>query len=304
MLLNDAVRALKTIEIPESNTQPLTPESPIKTGADTQSPDVSIIEPLQFVVGATVWSLALSNSTALHEACFAHIRLMDREDCTIKLQTIVGCKSWVMICLLEAVKLSQWAAEMRSHHTLSVRELARRAQEIEDRIERGICEDLGVAVTLEGYMDTYFRAFDSEIDEAAILCISHIFALATLTLIHITVEGLNAELAEVQDTIKRTLQSVQVVRRHNLWLVLCRLVWPLTITACAALDNDDQRNKIKELLRLATEGIVESEESAGESHCKVMEVVERVWQFRRSTVDANLNLDQLMDFLETPVLLM
>lgn len=95
-----------------------------------------IREGLEFLVANVLWFdilACISTSTApqLPYKCWLGVDGLDTAD-------LMGCQNWALSAIGDIASLNQWKDESGREGSLSVRELASRAYEIEMRLEEGI----------------------------------------------------------------------------------------------------------------------------------------------------------------------
>lgn len=197
--------------------------------------------------------------------------LMDQPG-LIQMEQIMGCKNWVMEAILEVGMLDRWKREEQEHRRLSLKALAKRALAIEDLIESGLKETIGI-----GLVDR----------------ITNIYATSALTYMHTVVSGLNPNLTEVQDSVSTTIVLINRLSDNQ---IIQKLIWPLTITGCMATRN--QEDVFRTLINIS------GTTSSGWRNCwGMLKIWEGAWKMRDTPGQPFLTWEDFINNQSPPMLL-
>lgn len=298
---------------------PLTPESCSESYAAFGDLSPQMRPALSFMVTTFTWFIALSpNASTSQFGLTQQSEVLQSPAANKHIEMVCGCHSWVYFDLIDATLLQRWAQEARANRTFTVRELAHRAQDLEERLETSIAQTLHPANTLEERLRCSSLATESQhyqlivdgghtsetLESRQILCISVIFAIATLTYIHLIVEGFNPNSPEIRSNVLRILAALAALPEEDKPAVLPRLIWPITITGLVAGDDHAAQLSVKKFLIAATKqpGGVAGAPSASAS--TLLQVIEDTWE-RHETAEQTIALDlaTVANVLGLPVLL-
>ncbi|KKY27596.1 putative regulatory protein [Diplodia seriata] len=250
---------------------------------------------LKFVVNVFVWIDALARvATGSTPIFHGRGHLLRRPAGMMQLEQLTGCENWVVSHMVDIGALDEWKKEMQATQRLSLRDLVARAAAIEGPLTKAAAARLGSTESVAarvGGLDAHRKANRRT-------CVTHLFALAALTYLHVVVSGFNPALDEVRRTVADTLAALEALPDPRL---LVHLAWPLTVTGCMAQPH--QEGVFRDLLARADQG---SGSGGGDDpalgRCRVaMQVMEGVWKRRDSLPD---NWAAAMQLGGTPVLLL
>jgi hypothetical protein len=158
-------------------------------------------------------------------------------------QSATGCQAWILLRIMDATSLEKWKAEQERQGNLSVRELVKRAAELEAAVEDGIktLSSLGQHSTHD--TTTSSNRTDGWSDAAQ----TSIFAHALLTHIHTIVSGALSGVPEIRQSIDRTIRAWESpsLSRTRPRPMLRSLAWPYCVSA--SLASGAQRDVFREL---------------------------------------------------------
>ncbi|EPE08910.1 regulatory protein [Ophiostoma piceae UAMH 11346] len=171
-----------------------------------------------------------------------------------KLKDIFGIEDWVMVTMLDIAVLKAWKQRERAKGTLSLKELARRADAIEDRIVQGLA-DLARRKPVSLPPGPFSASGPSEPNawvprrqtppnlplptrEEKIYMVTSTHLNAALLLLHIVVSGFYPNLQEIRRGVIETLEALEYMREH------CDIninSWPMCVAGCLALESEYPR---------------------------------------------------------------
>lgn len=275
----------------------------------------------EFVIAVFVWFNALSCASLGSQSIFYdHRHLLKRENGAVQMQHLTGCSNWVVAEIIEIAALEQWKKEAYEKRCLSIRELACRAQAIEERLNRQIGQTLHPAKELKDRL----QGFDDETSNAtagafsgarvwdnerrrqrAAFCLTHIFALASLTYLHVIVDGFNPRLPEIRSSVSRTLAAFHGLLPEDAELLVPRLTWPLCVTGLMVSNDQQQQRVIKRYLTPAGSG---RQDLVGSLVCSsassVLQVLEEAWRVHEEHMAAaSFDWAAATSILGSPILL-
>ncbi|OQD89065.1 hypothetical protein PENANT_c003G05838 [Penicillium antarcticum] len=168
--------------------------SSIPLSEQYRSPKSGMVEGLQFLTVAVIWSdifacVATGRAPRLPYQQWLRIQGLNTAD-------LMGCENWVMVVIGDLAHLSIWKEKQEEEGMLSIRELASRGKEIERCLEGGI-QDLDLA-----------RCAHPGV-ESSTNWVSRLFAYAALVLLHTIVSGPLPALPEIQSAVSRAIGTLQ-----------------------------------------------------------------------------------------------
>ncbi|PGH23489.1 hypothetical protein AJ80_02443 [Polytolypa hystricis UAMH7299] len=141
----------------------------------------------------------------------------------LQLEQISGCDDWVVSIIRETIELEKWKRSAKRQRTLRVRDLASRAVDIEQRLEKRISDMFGPK---DGFVD-HLRSLMSETPRqrrafsrngwrstlahwrrASAFCITYLYALTTMTYLHVVVDGFKPDLPEIEESVSRAVSAI------------------------------------------------------------------------------------------------
>ncbi|KAH6674829.1 C6 transcription factor [Halenospora varia] len=198
-----------------------------------------------------------------------HQRIL--ETLGIDLGSLFGCANQVMVLIFETALLDNWKREAEQNRQLSMIELVKRGSKIEERLQQEIgnlerthsLEELN----LEESSGNNLLASQDEI--------TNIFALSTLTYLHVVISGAQPELPEIAESVSKTITAFKYLSEPRL---LRNLVWPFCISGCLALE--EQQSFFRELFSKAN-AVSSNIGTCGQA----FEIMEECWKMRQTCFD-------------------
>ena len=172
-------------------------------------------------------------------------RLLSSPTFAHAVQSATGCQAWILLRIMDATSLEKWKAEQERQGNLSVRELVKRAAELEAAVEDGIKTLSGLLQHSTHDTTTSSNSADGWSDAAQ----TNIFAHALLTHIHTIVSGALSGVPEIRQSIDRTIRVWESPSPSPSWTrprpMLRSLAWPYCVSA--SLASGAQRDVFREL---------------------------------------------------------
>lgn len=185
------------------------------------------------------------------------------EDERIQLCKLMGCKNWVMVLIMEIAILDDWKKTSQESGKLSMRELARRARTIEDRLTVGMKKNLEEPI--------YILRDPCGIRSSESRSVSYIFACSALIYLHVVLSGAHPDLPEIRESVSKSVKAFQALPDPT-WVR--HLVWPFCIAGCmATVDRQDVFRDIATAANLDGQIFGNFE--------KALAIMERCWEGRQ-----------------------
>jgi hypothetical protein len=234
-----------------------------------------------------------------------HAEVLDGVSPLLPCEEFFGCHNWVILIISQISTLDAWKKEMRRAKTLSVVELVQRASCIEARLRAGI-EALD-AIPMNTLNDPSARAPDQPFlgagPEYAIeignirttpsqAFHTKIWAMSALSYLAVVVSGYQPSLPEMQANVAATMDLFRLMPSP---LCLRTFVWPLTVTGCLALP--DQESFFRELV-----GNMGSMQVFGTVK-EGLSIMSEVWQHRNCVTPDTWDIATCLNVLGHPSLL-
>ena len=198
---------------------------------------------------------------------------LDNADSKVQLQHLMDCKNWVMTIIREIAVLEDWKKGMVSDGVLNVRELVRRAGDIEQRLEIGTAKLTERLLQVSNRYGAYVKNYMDRCSKDLVVSkITHVFACAAQVYLNVVVSGPNPKLPEVRECVARTLTALNALSAAEL---IRNVAWPFCIAGCMAAH--DQEQNFRDLAFAA-----KIDEHIFGTSWKAMEVMETCWMMRRS----------------------
>jgi len=178
--------------------------------------------------------------------------------CSLQLSIITGCQDWAILHLAEVLQLQEWKYAARSHHSLSTKELARKAQDLETRLITGIA-------AIEGNDQERRLPRQDSLLSNLVTCV---FARVAGTLLHAVASGFDCDLLEIREGVEHTRAALEKITDRK---ILMKLALPICVSA--SLASKDQEPFFRIVLA-ALQG------SAPRKHGIVLSIVEECWESR------------------------
>lgn len=181
-----------------------------------------------------------------------------------KLRDGLGGADWVMLTYLDIALLREWKQKMTQSGTLSLRELARRADEIEERLNEGLS-------TLAASEPSTALSYG----ERQKRMVTNVHINGALVLLHVVVSGFYPNILEIRKAVMQTLNALEYMREHS---DVYFPSFPYCVAGCLALESDYQR--FRDLVPPPKK----------ESHPPVLakwtlEILEECWKTRKSQAE-------------------
>jgi hypothetical protein len=184
---------------------------------------------LKFLLGSfvSIDIIASASTRSVPFLAINHTQVLD--NIGISLEPLIGFQNSVMALLLEIVSLDHWKNEAQSVSKLSIVDLAKRGDKIQERLRQELATTKKVSLgqALYGSPDTSTQAPTHP-------AISKIFILAAITYLHVVVSGPYPAVPEITNNVAETIGAFKTLKDVSL---LRYVVWPLCITGCLALEE-------------------------------------------------------------------
>lgn len=283
-------------ELPPLPLPPATPhQKPLPNTAD-QSALVFFVSLLLFV--DVVASTTLGKSPSLQP--YHDSLLKPREDgkCSLRLESVIGCQNWVLVCVGEISGLCGWKSEAKQNGTFSVVDLVKRAECISHALEKGL-ESLNTRAfspnpdgTTTSRLEAYYTRHDKGIDNASTATATRAWAHAAELYLAVTLSGWQTNSAEVQESVEKVLHLLQTIESPA---QLRSLSWPLCVAGCLALPGQEQD------FRVIVRDMGELRDFGTLAHA--MRIMEAVWASRYKVDRAACDIAAFLSIFGPPALL-
>ncbi|CZS97029.1 related to C6 transcription factor [Rhynchosporium graminicola] len=223
---------------------------------------------LQVTVGALIFFDIIASTSTRSEPSinFDHRQIMN--ELGINMQSLFGCSNRIIELILDIAYLDSWKKECEKNRRLSVVELVKRGAKIEEDLRQYIDN-----VETENPLGNILTKATNSYASSAHTEITHIFALAAHTYLHVVISGAHCELREIADSVSQTVNAFKVMSDPQL---LRNLVWPFCVTGCLA--SREKQPFFRELISAA--GITSS--TLG-TCWQAFEIIEECWEARKTT---------------------
>lgn len=201
-----------------------------------------------------------------------------------RLREIMGCEDQVMTAILDIAILDDWKKKNKNSGTLSFRDLARRADVIEARLNNALTAFIASKSLSESGMDKVKSM------------VTEIFIHGSFTFLHVVVSGFYPELPEIYRSVMRTLEAMEAMQESS---HMRYVTWPFGMAASMAIESKQQR--FRDLV---------PKHKHGEHPLVViswaLDIVETCWAIRRtqSKGDEACDLVSAMNHMGTRLLLL
>lgn len=185
-----------------------------------------------------------------------------------KIKGMIGCEDWVLVTIMDIVVLKEWKSEMQNAGMLSLRELVKRADEIELRLTEGLAA-LSSRTTL--------RSFHEQQGDM----VTSTFLNGALVFLHAVTSGFKSILSEIRHGVLRTLEALEYMR-HNSTINIPS--WPYCVAGCLSVESLHPR--FRALYPKPVEGthpLVNTKWS--------IDILEESWRLRRAQGDTAESYD-------------
>lgn len=190
----------------------------------------------------------------------------------INMESLTGCRNPVVALIFEISLLDRWKKEGQNAHKLSIVDLAKRGQQIKERLRQELA-----------YINHIPTRQILSLNSSGILEVptrtkfNKIFILSAITYLHVVISGAHPELPEIAGSVLETIAAFK--RLENL-KVLRYLVWPFCVSGCLTLS--EQQSFFRDLVSTAEI----SQSTLGVCFEAVKKVMEECWQSREAGLDA------------------
>jgi len=204
-----------------------------------------------------------------------------------RLKNMLGCEDWAMNTILDIAVLREWKTRMHKSGTLSLRELTRRADILEERLNEGLA-------TLASRQSMSRSAKERQQD-----IITTIYVNGSLVFLHVVVSGFYPNLSEIRKSVLQTLDALEAMRNRSATNLKTNIPsWPFCVAGCLALETEYSR--FRALLpphRKGTHPLVMTKWT--------LEIIEQCWKIRSTQSEGEESCDWVtaMNQLGTRLLL-
>lgn len=163
-----------------------------------------------------------------------------------------------MVGIARINALRQWKSDMQKLETLSIPELVRQANEIEELLKSRL-----------KFVEE--RTKTGSQTKAQYTGISEIYIHSALTYLNVVVSGAFPELLEIRKTVAQTLCQMQRISDPH---ILLNLIWPLLITGCMA-----SKRQQSQFLKIIEDNCERWKKENGTFN-KTLQIVKTAWNLR------------------------
>ena len=188
------------------------------------------------------------------------------ENTEINLESITGCRNWVMVLIFEISLLDRWKKEAEKAQKLSIVELTKRGSQIEERLRKRLADTENKPSIGSSTDNNSGILLASPYNE-----VTKIFAFAAMTYLHVVISGAFPELPEIIESVSKTIDAFHRLTDKKL---LRSLVWPFCISGCLSLDG--QHAIFRELVSAA-----EITQSTTGTCLEALKIMEACWDTRK-----------------------
>ncbi|KIM98218.1 hypothetical protein OIDMADRAFT_181709 [Oidiodendron maius Zn] len=238
----------------------------------TQKSNKAILRPeaqssINILLGSFIWFDIISCAST-GSALFLEINhLLVLATFGINMESLTGCRNPVIALILEISLLDRWKKEAQNTHKLSIIDLAKRGQQIEDRLQQELA-----------YIDNISTTQLLSLNSAGITHMltytefNKIFSLSAITYLHVVISGAYPELPEINKSVSETIAAFKRLKDLQ---VLRYLVWPFCVSGSLALK--EQQSFFRDLAPAA--GI---NQSAAGVCFEAFKIMEECWESREA----------------------
>jgi hypothetical protein len=201
-----------------------------------------------------------------------------------KLKDMLGCEDWVMLTILDIAVLKDWKQKMKNSGTLSLRELTRQADLIEDRLNDWLATSASTKSSIKSFREEQQRM------------VTDMYVSGALVFLHVVVSGFYPDIPEIQQSVLQTLRALEYIREHS---AINFPSWPFCVAGCLALESEYPR--FRALLpppKIGEHPLVMSKWT--------LEILEECWSIRKSQPEGEeiCSWVTAMNYLGTRLLLL
>lgn len=219
----------------------------------------------RFLSGILVWLDILSCVTTgkMPRLLAFHHAIISPESPT-KLETIIGCKNWVVVQIGKIAALHEWKMMGLVHGMLKAEDLEEKAVQIRKVIEDGLTADCLESLSFSElvHIPAVFHP----------MLVTRIFAHAASVYLHLVVYGFET----CSEALRATMvEAMAILRTHMPKDLLGAIVFPLYIFACNAKEEDEDFFRHV----FSTSPVLEK---SMEHRGKLLPLMEKIWRSRRA----------------------
>jgi hypothetical protein len=184
----------------------------------------------------------------------------------LPIRQFTGCSDYVTQEQVRVIQLNDWRKDMQAKKQLSILELATRAKDIENALQRELDkmnDDANPTVALFGESRSPFIA----------ALITRIYIYATMIYLHVVVSGPHPDLPEIHNNVASAILAFQALPESE---TVHYLSWPLCIAGCMA--TGEQQDDFR---RIATATDISRFPFGSAGHA--VRIMEECWRLRRET---------------------
>ena len=181
----------------------------------------------KFVVGSLSASDTLSSASTRSSLILSIDHLQALETFDISVERHTGCRDSVMALILEEIfLLDKWKKEVQCANWLSVVELVKRRDGLQNRLRQELAE-------IDPKKNPCAARKSSPVATDTHSEISKLFILSAIHYLHVVITGPFPEVADIAESVSATVHAFKGLKDPRF---LRNLVWPFCISGCLALD--------------------------------------------------------------------
>jgi len=187
---------------------------------------------IRFLLSAFVWLDSIASASTCTQPILPldHQRLLEENE--VDMVSVTGCRNWAMAAVVKVCKLDSWKKTLERENRLSTRKLVDEATAIEQSIRDQAAQMLGNDAFC---VSRYPSLSSSQVSEDYVeKIITAIFALSSLTYLHVVVSGGCPELPEIKESVSKTIEALQQIPEPHL---LNSVIWPFCVAGCLAVES-------------------------------------------------------------------
>ncbi|KAF2667158.1 hypothetical protein BT63DRAFT_331157 [Microthyrium microscopicum] len=275
MHLEAASALLSSVALPES--ERMITDSPASVNSEVAENEIARSFPIhllsegdksafEYYLSLYTWTFITSTvSLGLmpnSEQAVARIKSIFHKDQS-KLRGVLGCEDWIMTTLLDIAVLKDWKQKMQSAGTLSLRELSRRADILDERLGDGIRAMAATESNARTFNEKQQRIINNTMIHGSLLFLSAVTS------------GFFPNLPEIRQGVANTLEALEYMRENSSINIPS---WPYCVAGCLA--QESQYSRIRALLpppRKDTHPLVLTRWT--------LDIIEECWRVRASQAD-------------------
>ncbi|KAG6851141.1 hypothetical protein H0H93_001021 [Arthromyces matolae] len=168
---------------------------------------------------------------------------------SLRMDLLTGCPDEAMLALAEVLTLAQWKANEQRNGTLSVRELVRRGNDIEQRLAQHQSGGLGDADQALLHPDLQTPAMEPHValfpSEETRRLVSRLYCEAAVLSLHTVISNANPGVAEIRESVEAVVRYLDQLTTSD---VDRALVFPICL-AGSLTDDSNRRDFFKSRLQ-------------------------------------------------------